>query len=529
MTGPFIRFGTSILWQQAQMALAQRQLNVARTVLSRLKADVTDDNVHSQLLAAQIAVAEGRVRNASAHALGAAAASPDDFKALCAIAGVLMSVGERVAASVCLDRLPQDQCNDPLLLMHAADLRKRLEQPEESLSLLNRAKSLGDINPALRYCHGVALIANGRLVDAEFELATSFAQAPSHGVIAVPLVRLRRQTPDSNFLDAIESGLRRTDVAPPDRAAFEFARYKTLEDLERYTEAGMALANANHLMFARLGNDAAALHATLDRLLEAQPLTAGSIPSKRVDDGPRPVFIVGFPRSGTTLLERMLGNHPSVATAGELVDFRLQVHWLADASDLYSNKLIARLSNIDYAELGRRYLAQTRWRAKGKPIYVDKQPPNWLLVGAIHASLPRARIINLVRDPIDICFSNWRLFFGETCGYSYDLRALATHCNDYSRAMAHWHRALPGTVLDVRYTDLVTDPEAVLQRVFAFCDIPSQAGCSDLTRNHNPITTPSAAQVRGPLTRDNGGRWQHYTTQLAPLLDTLKPASAPSV
>jgi hypothetical protein len=237
-----------------------------------------------------------------------------------------------------------------------------------------------------------------------------------------------------------------------------------------------------------------------------------------------PIFIIGMARSGTTLLERMLGNHSQVAVAGELMDFGAQLHWMADTRNAQSDTLVSRLPGLDHAELGRRYLAQTQWRAHGRMFFIDKQPPNWVLAGAVHAALPRAPILNLVRDPMDTCFSNWRAYFGDACAYSYDLDALAAHFNDYRRAIAHWHRVMPGTILDVPYAELVNEPEATLRQVFAFCGLEWQPGCADIARNVAPSATLSAAQVRGGVHVRAFGDWLPYAQHLSEFRGRLPDA-----
>lgn len=519
-------FGADPLWQQAQTGLARGRLDLARSALASMRATRGGfDDAQVELLSAQIAWQEDRVRDTATHALRAAEVARNDFPTLCAVANVLLEVGERVAARACLDRLLVNACRAPMLLMQAAELRRQLEQHADALALLDHAAALGTPAPPLRYSRGRTLIALGRLDEAERELAACLAAAPGRGMIAVPLVQLRTQSPDRNWLREIDAGLARPDVNPMDRAAFLFARYKTLEDLHRHEEAGAALLRANQLAFGRVGNDAADLHTWLERVLRAQ--SAPSTPAAdSAPTGPRPIFILGMPRSGTTLLERMLGNHPDVAAAGELQDFHQQLRWMADARNLFSERFVHALPGLDYHALGRRYLAQTQWRAHGKPVFTDKQPPNWLLVGAIHAALPRARILNVVRDSVDTCFSNWRAYFGNTCGYSYDLAALATYFLDYQVGMAHWRATLPDVMLDVPYADLVTAPEATLARVFPFCGLDPAPGCSDLSRNRTATGSPSAAQVQGAIRHDTHGIWQHYAAQLQPLLSALSAVAA---
>jgi tetratricopeptide (TPR) repeat protein len=509
-------FASDPLWRRAQSCLLRGQLAGARDVLASMHANCPAGDVHAHLLAAQIAWREDRVRGSTRHALDAVNAATDDPEVLCAVIGVLLEAGESVAVRECLDRPSLGECGDPLLLMRVAAFRKRLEQHVEALASLDRAKALGHASAALRFRRGEALLINGRLDEAEAELAASLADSPEHGRVAVPLVRLRRQTSEHNHLEAIGKGLHAAKPGTLDQAALEFARYKTLEDLGRDDEAWQALARGNALMHARLRDDAARHHAWLDRFLS---VWKGAAPSHTADatSGATPIFIIGMARSGTTLLERMIGNHPQVAAAGELMDFGAQLHWVADTRNAQTDALLARLPDMDYGQLGRRYLAQTRWRAHGKTFFIDKQPSNWLLAAAIHAALPQAPILHLVRDPMDTCFSNWRAYFGDACAYSYDTGTLAEYFNDYRRVMALWHRLMPGAILDVSYEGLVREPETTLRKTFAFCGLKWEPDCADITRNPAPSASLSAAQVRGPLRRDTSGQWRRYARQMAPL------------
>lgn len=509
-------FASDPLWQQAQACLVRGQVEAARQVLASMQARQPAGDLQAHLLAAQIAWREDRVRDGTRHALDAVSVVPDDAEALCMVAAVLIEAGETLAARACLDRPTLADCENPLLLMRAAGLRKRLEQHAEALALLDEATALGHTTAALRFRRGEALMFNGQLREAETELAASLADAPAHGSVAVPLVRVRKQTADHNHLELLDRSAQHVASGSREQAALEFARYKTLEDLGRDEEAWEALARGNALMHARLHDEAARHHAWLDRFLAVWS-TVDRQPVRDHSSGPSPIFIIGMARSGTTLLERMLGNHSQVAVAGELTDFGAQLHWMADTRNAQSDTLVSRLPGLDHAELGRRYLAQTRWRAHGKTFFVDKQPPNWVLAAAIHSALPHAPILNLVRDPMDTCFSNWRAYFGDACAYSYDLDALAAHFNDYRRVIAHWHRLMPGAILDVPYAELVGEPEATLRKVFDFCGLNPESGCGDLGRNASPSATLSSVQVRGSLRRDTGGQWKRYASRLGGL------------
>lgn len=525
-------FASDRLWQQARACLERRDLDGARAVLTAMLARAPDGDVKSHLLAAQIAWRMDHVREGTGHALDAYRAAPDDPDALCRIAGVLLEMGEPMAARACLDRPAFAASREPLLLMRAAALRKRLGEHREALALLERVAALGHATPAFRYRLGEALLANERLEAAETALAASLEAAPAHAEVAVPLVRIRRQTAEHNYLTLLERSRRRAPPGSLAAAALEFARYKTFEDLDQDTEAWAALAHGNELMAARLHAVDARHHAGLDRYVAAWDGVAVK-PATAKPEGPTPIFVIGLAGSGATLLERMLGNHPAVAIAGELEDFGAQLRWLADTRNVPGGVLLERLAGLDYAELGRRYLERTRWRASDKSYYVDEQPSNWLLAGVIHAALPHAPILNLVRDPMDLCFSNWRAFFGDACAYSYDLASLARFFLDYRRTLAHWHATLPGAILDVAYADLVNDPGATLRKVFDFCGLPFEPGCSDLARDAAPGATLGTAQEPAPVHDHAFGEWRRYAWQLQPLERALeaglradKPATA---
>jgi hypothetical protein len=510
---------SSRLWLEGRKCLLEGRLDDARHVLASMQRDAPDAAL-MHVLAAQLAWRENRIRTGTAHALAAARAGSGDPDTLCTVIAVLLVVGETVTARALLDHPALATCNDPLLLMRMAGHRKQLEEHVDALELLDRARKLGHDGPALSYQRGEELMFNGRLDEAETELVDSLRRAPAHGHVAVPLVRLRKQTPERNHLDLIEHSLRMVKSGGANHAALEFARYKTLEDLDRDDEAWNALERGNAIMYARLRNEADWRSLGLERFLER--CMPGILRSRaHAVEGPQPIFIIGMPRSGSTLLERMLGNHSRVSVAGELPDMGAQLHWVADSLYSAGEAYFDRLPDVDFAEVGRRYLAQTQWRACGKSFFIDKHSPNWALAGVIHAALPDAPILNLVRDPMDVCFSNWRVYFGDASAWSYDQAALARYCLDYQRTLARWHTVMPGAILDVHYADLVRDPEATLREVFAFCKLDWEPGCEDIARNAAPSSTLSTAQVRGSVRRDTSSQWKRYGSHLSQLEQAL--------
>ena len=211
-------------------------------------------------------------------------------------------------------------------------------------------------------------------------------------------------------------------------------------------------------------------------------------PEAATHKGPQPIFIIGMMRSGTTLLDRMLSNHSKVASAGELDAFGLQLRWIADHRTTLDDVVLQRAADLDYAELGKRYLEQTQWRTADKAFFIDKLPRNWMLAGLIRRALPQARILHMVREPMALCFSNYRALFSERYPYTYDLGALASYHRQYVRVMAHWHQAMPGQILDVAYADLVRTPSRRRARHWLF------AGSTGNLRVPTPAATSRSSQ-----------------------------------
>lgn len=516
----------SRLWARAQRYLAQGDLAPAVATLDSMHARMPD-HARTHLVAAQIAWRNDDVRKAAGEALEATRVADEKPELILDIVEGLLLTGEIAAAHECLERLSRDAIDSSELLVRCADLRQELGEHGDSLALLDRALPGAPRDAKLHFYRAQQLAFLGRLREAETGYEASLDLAPSYGRAALPLVRLRRQTPQDNHLGRLETGLAAVASGTRDHAALEFARYKVLEDLHQYADAWEALTRANAIMSAQSGQDVTRQHAALQSLYE----TSARFPSRQaasVHQGPQPVFIIGLPRSGTTVLERLLGNHAEVVSAGELASFGQQLRWAANHRHVHDQIFADRFEQLDWAELGKRYLAQTQWRASGKRYFIDKQPVNWMVAGWMHAALPGARILHMVRDPMDTCFSNYRAMFGDAYSWSYRLDSLAQHFHDYRRFMARWHELVPGAILDVSYADLISKTEETLREVLDFCSLEWQTECADITLNRAPVSTLSAAQVQEPLHSRSMGAWQPYGAHLAGLSSAVSGAHAPA-
>ena len=511
------------LWQQGQAAIRARHLDQARACFEQLLRQ-QPAHVPARMLLASVHLAGGGVRAAVRETLTAAQMLPDDAGTIARVAQALRALGETNATRTALTHPAVATSRDAPALLALGHIYQGLGEHAQALALMDRALALGLDNPDLRYIRALQLQFHGRLAEAETELERCLRMGPTYGRASLTLARLRKATPQRNQLEFIAQRLAQVPKGSEDEAAFEFARYVELEALGRDDEAWAALARANALMHARLqaqkGPDEDALLAAI--LAKATPeflAPASAAGAPASPEHPQPIFIVGMPRSGTTLLESLLGRHPHIAAAGELDDFSKQWRQVADVHGhpLLDEKMLAAVT--DYAELGRRYLQQTRWRAQGKAWYIDKLPPNFWLAGFIRKALPQARLLHMARAPLELCFSNWRAMFGDSYAYSYEQQALAAHHARYRTLLAHWHRVMPGAIHDVDYESLVADPERSLRATLAHIGLPFDAACLDASVDAGPVATISSAQVRAPLAaRRDSARYEAQLSSLKSLL-----------
>jgi hypothetical protein len=236
-----------------------------------------------------------------------------------------------------------------------------------------------------------------------------------------------------------------------------------------------------------------------------------------------------MPRSGTTLVERILSSHPEVYSAGELMNFGAQLERMAPSGipARLSPALIEQSHRLDWERLGLRYVDSTRPQTATKPRFIDKLPHNFLYLGLIAKALPKAKIICLRRHPLDTCLSNFREMFQENSGfhgYSFDLLDIGRFYIQFDRMMAHWNAVMPGRVLQVDYEALVTEQESTTRQLLAHCNLSWNDACLHFEKNTSAVATASTAQVREPIHRQAIGRWEKYRPWLGPLEQLLNQA-----
>lgn len=511
------------LRRRARQYIESRQLVAAQTTLETLVQRSPRD-AFARMQLADVLLERGQLRASTRQLLDIVPLLPDDAGLITQLVRRLYLCGETLAARACLDHPALARNPSGELLAVLAHLRWMLDEIPTSLVLIEQAMAAGVDTPDEYYLHAMLLQFTGQIESAGRVLETCLSRWPTFSGAAMAHARLRRQTPESNHLDFLREQIRRIPAnsgVPGDnlvRAEFEFAVFKELDDLGRYDEAWSALERSNAIMHALNPYDAAGEAAVTDAIIRqslARGVSNGS--SQVAFEGPIPIFIVGMPRSGSTLLDRMLSSHSKVASAGEINDFLRQLRWAADAPDTGPESrldLIDRSGRIDFRQLGARYLEQTQWRAQGRGYYINKLPTNFQFVDLIHRALPHAPILHLVREPMDVCFSNLKAMFGQASTYSYDMQALAHYHRQYVRLTDHWRSTIPDAVLDVSYASLVQQPETAMRQVLEHCGLEFEEDCVHPERNVSPVATPSSAQVREAIHGRGLGDWQHYATHL---------------
>jgi tetratricopeptide (TPR) repeat protein len=305
---------------------------------------------------------------------------------------------------------------------------------------------------------------------------------------------------------------------------FRFALGKACDDRKDYRAAWQHYDAGNRRQRMLVKHDGVDMEARHARIIETFTPEFLAANAGNGCDSPAPVFIVGLPRSGSTLLEQILASHPLVEGTAELPDVaRATAEITRRHPEQRYPQAMTRLSDAEIAGLGRDYLERTRRHRSGKPFFTDKMPNNFAAVGLIGLMLPQARIIDARRHPLDSCLGCYRQHFAQGQSFTYDLEELADFYLEYRRMMAHWNAVLPGAVLEIRYEDMVRDQEAQTRRLLDFCGLPWDARCLRFHETERAVRTASSEQVRLPLYDSAVGRWQTYREQLAPLIDILEP------
>jgi tetratricopeptide (TPR) repeat protein len=494
----------------------------------RMADDLLHENstsLEARVLASDAYLAADDAETALEHIEAAIALAPTDIQLLRRQAQVFMALMRRRDARGVADRIAGIGTGSPQALWVAARIYNQCDDPGGAALYLEQALAAGGRDPRILNDLAAAQFFLGDFEKAEQNLDDALGRTGSSGGGQTLYLRstLRKQTIERNHIAELEarlrSGLKRAD----DAAGCLYALAKELEDLERWADALSALKQGARVKRASLNYEVSGEVEALDGMARVydSSVMEGRDPSAPTD---RAIFIVGMPRTGTTLVERILGRHPEAESLGELPYF---AGALATATGRRMREQGAGSSleaslGIDFAQLGRSYLDGARQAATADGITVNKMPVNFLYCGLIKKALPNARIVHLVRDPMDTCFAVYKTLFKQAYYFSYDFAELAAYYAAYRRLMQHWHAVMPGEILDIRYEDLVTDTDGQARRLLDWCGLPWNPVVLSVEDDRKPSTTASAAQVRGAVHSTSVGKWRRFGEGLSPLRRALQ-------
>ena len=392
----------------------------------------------------------------------------------------------------------------------------------ESLELYAEVLKAHPQQPKIWLSYGHTLATAGREDESIAAYRHSIRLAPHLGEAFWSLANLKTFRFSEQEKRSMLRQLAREDLSEEDRFHFDFAMGKALEDDRRYAQSFHHYARANELRRSRCNYDAGEVSAFVRRCRE---LFSREFFEARAGHGAPsadPIFIVGLPRAGSTLIEQILASHSSVEGTMELPDLIMIVETLAGKTQSPQQPrypgVLGTLSAQALRQLGEDYIARTRIQRKtAKPRFVDKMPNNFAHVGLIHLALPNARIIDARRHPMACCFSAFKQQFAEGHRYSYSLQDTARYYRDYVELMEHFDRVLPGKVHRVFYENMINDTQGEVARLLAYCGLPFESACLRFHENDRPVRTASSQQVRQPIYRDGMEHWRHYEAWLRPL------------
>ena len=449
----------------------------------------------------------------------ALARSPASVQAHADLCAFLCSRARAAEALALLDDVVDRQPDKLWVLSLKAAVLDAEQRTEEALGVHEAltARASQAAVPWLNYGHALKTV--GRVADAVAAYRRSLALDPACGVAWWALADLRTVPFGAGDIARIEEALAhaRGDL---DTVQLHFAMGKAQADLGQFEASFRHYELANDLRGRLVAYDAEATDA-LVREIEAvftPDLLARS--AERGGRTPVPIFIVGMPRSGSTLVEQILASHPLVEGLGELPELNEIATRLGSASPAGWVKAIAALGVEELGELGESYLASMRrYRRTDRPFFTDKMPANWQYVGLIRLIMPEARIIDVRRHRFACCFSTFTTYFNRRTSMPANLFDLGRYYQAYVEAIDHFEGLLPGTLHRVRYEQIVEDIEGEARRLLVHLDLPFDPACLRFHENSRAIYTPSAQQVRGPITRDGLDRWRAYEPWLEPLKD----------
>jgi len=512
---------------KAATALCENRLSVAeQTLRAVLKARPTD--VAAIRMLAETGMRLGRQDDAENLLARCVELAPGFTAARHNYATVLYRQNKPEAAIAQTDLLLAEDPRNPGYRNLKAAALTRIGEYEQAIALYGSVlqDQPGQAKVWMSYGHTLKTV--GRQAEAIEAYRRCVALAPRFGEAWWSLANLKTVSFDDADVAAMAGQLRRADLTDEDRFHLEFALGKAREDAGQFEASFGHYERGNALRRQALDYDGEEIGGQVRR---ARALFTPEFLAERAGQGcpaPDPIFVVGLPRSGSTLVEQILASHSQVEGTQELPDIIAMVRRLGGkakrASESRYPEVLAELSADDLKALGEEYLARAQVHRKlGRPFFIDKMPNNWTHVGLIQLILPNAKIVDARRHPLGCCFSGFKQHFARGQGFTYDLADIGRYYADYVALMEHFVAILPGRVHRVIYERMVADPEAETRALLDDCGLPFEEACLRFYENDRAVRTASSEQVRRPIFTDAADHWRNYDPWLGPLKAALGP------
>ena len=483
------------------------------------------DNVNAMRMLAAIATQMQQHADASALLRRAVTLAPDFFAAWNDLGHALMERDQLDEAIEAVGRAIRLQPEVPYSYLMLGNVRARAGDYESAIAAYQQAIDRHPENAGALAGLGHVLKTIGRQEESIEIYRRAITAHPAYGEAYWSLANLKTFRFEDAEVAAMEQQLKGAELGEETRVNFLFALAKAYEDRGDYDLAFETYEKGNAVRRMKENYDPVQTEVVHDRIIDVIDRELLTAKSGLGEPDPAPIFIIGLPRSGSTLIEQILASHSKIDGTQELPDITRIIRTInkrLPGKRTYPEGLL-HLPDESFRELGQQYLRSTQRARRGKPYFTDKMPNNFPSVGLIHLMLPNAKFIDARRHPLDSCFGGYKQLFFKGQPFTYDLVELGEYYLEYRRMMAHWHQLLPGKILEVHYEDMVTDQEAQTRRLLEHCGVAWEPGCLAFHETERAVNTASSEQVRQPIYANSVQSWRHFEAHLGPLIEVLEP------
>jgi tetratricopeptide (TPR) repeat protein len=503
----------------AAVALSENRLEDAEPLLRGHLRDAPTDVAAIRMMA-ELAARVGRLKDSEALLRRALELTPDFGAARANLATVLYKQNRFPEALEHLNAVLAEEGDNPAQQNLKAAALGRIGGYAEAIALYQELTARFPDHAKLWMSYGHMLKTVGNQDESVAAYRHAISVEPTLGEVYWSLANLKTYQFSDDDVAAMETALTSAGLVSEDAFHLHFALGKASEERADHTAAFAHYAKGNALRSAELNYDPQSVSTQVDQIIAQFTTPFWEARAGQGHQAPDPIFIIGMPRAGSTLIEQILASHSMVEGTMELPDIPAMALREGRGSD-WIDATVA-LSADDAERLGAEFIERTRIQRKtDKPFFIDKLPNNWNYLAFIRLILPNAKIIDARRHPLDCCFSNYRQHFAKGQAFSYDLANMGQYYADYVRAMAHFDAVAPGYVYRVIHEQLLEDPEQEIRNLLEYLGLPFEDACLNFHQNKRAVRTASSEQVRRPINRDGVDQWKPYAAHLGPLKRAL--------